>query len=196
MPALGLGPSRTDDREAERSLVRRATAGDLEAFRRVVELHQDVIVAFLHRLLAPSMRAALAEDLAQETFLRAFQALGTFDPEGPARLSTWLFTIASRLAFTELARPRLVSQPLEAATRVSAPETADSQALRRELAQVISAALAQLRPEFRAAFVLREYHGLEYAEIATALGLELGTVKSRLSRARAELQAALEEVHR
>jgi RNA polymerase sigma-70 factor (ECF subfamily) len=81
-----------------------------------------------------------------------------------------------------------------AAEKLAAAPVPDT-AGRREVGEAIARAVAALAPEFQAAFLLREYHGLEYAEIARVLDIELGTVRSRLARARVALRAALAEVH-
>lgn len=171
----------------------RAQRGDPAAWRALVVFHQDAVFALLGRLLGSGRRAQV-EDLAQETFLAVFRQLANFSPLGPAKLSTWILTIASRRAIDELRR-----RPASAITAddiVERPPAgrADDALARRRLARAIDGAIAELAPEYRAAFVLRELHGLDYAEIARALDIDLGTVKSRLSRARAALRAALAEV--
>src|SRR5213075_1447342 len=130
--------------------------------------------------------------IAQDTFLAVFNRLAQFDPGGSAKLSTWILTIAARRAIDEVRkqRPVLLAAPRDRVTDA----TADERTHRRELALVIEAALRELSPELRAAFLLREYHGLEYVAIADALGIDLGTVKSRLARARATLRERLAEV--
>lgn len=176
--------------ELDEVTLRRAQRGDADACRALVERYQRPVFALLSRLLGGGRRAAV-EDLAQETFLQVFRGLAGFTPLGPARLSTWILTIASRRAIDELRRPErsvaLVTEPIAA-------ERADGDAVRREVAAAIERALAALAPEYRAAFLLREYHGLDYADIARALAIDVGTVKSRLSRARAALREALAEV--
>ncbi len=142
-------------------------------------------------MLGPVGLDGLAEDLAQETFLRGFRALERFDPDGPATFSTWLLRIASRLAINELRRKRPERASTESLGSRSTPE---SEHRRKRVGQAIAAAVGELPPPFRAAFILREYHGLDYAEIAEMLDLELGTVKSRLSRARRLLRERLEGV--
>lgn len=172
-------------------LVLRAQAGDRSAMRELVRQHQRKIGALLRRMLTPAGLGPLTEDLAQETFLRAFRALDRFDSDGAASFSTWLLRIASRLAINELARKRPLRAPAELLGSASTPE---SEHQRKRIGQAIASAVGELPPPFRAAFLLREYHGLDYAEIAQMLELELGTVKSRLSRARRLLRERLEGV--
>ncbi len=178
-------------RPIEGQLVVQAQAGDRAALRQLVRRHQTRVGALLRRMLCPVGLDALTEDLAQETFLRAFRALDRFDPDGSASFSTWVLKIASRLAINELARKRPVLADVEPSAEGASPEHAHR---RQRIGAAIEAAVAELPPPFRAAFVLREYHGLDYAEIADMLELELGTVKSRLSRARGLLRRRLDGV--
>src|SRR5215470_592892 len=97
-------PSRAGSRELDDVTLARAQRGEAAAWRALVEHYQRAVFALLSRMLAPSGRAALVEDLAQETFLRAFRALPAFDRGGRARLSTWILTIATRLGIDELRR--------------------------------------------------------------------------------------------
>jgi RNA polymerase sigma-70 factor (ECF subfamily) len=163
----------------------RAQRGDRAAFRRLVEVHQGQVQALLARMLVG--RSAEVEDLAQETFLRVHQALPGFDPAGSAKLSTWILTIATRLAIDLLRRPqRAAPEPA-----IAGPDP-ESEVAGRVLEQRLLRAMAELPDDARAVLILRAYHDLDYPEIAQALNLELGTVKSRLSRARAALQQVLE----
>ena len=183
--------------ELDEVTLARAQRGDLRAKRALVERSQRPVAALVSRLLRGQSDPGLVEDIAQETFLRVFRALPTFDRHGPARLSTWILTIASHRAIDELRRRRLDTRPFDpTAFEVPANDRADDTAERTMLARLLSDAIDSLSPEYRAAFVLREYHGLEYAEIAKALGIDLGTVKSRLNRARSRLREALAEVYR
>lgn len=170
-------------------LVVRAQAGDRSALTHLVRRNQKQVGGLLRRMLGPVGLDALTEDLAQETFLRAFRALHRFDPDGRATFSTWLLRIASRLAINELARKRPERAPTGS---LGSPSTPESEHHRKRMGQAIADAVGELPPPFRAAFLLREYHGLDYAEIAQMLDLELGTVKSRLSRARRLLRGQLE----
>jgi RNA polymerase sigma-70 factor (ECF subfamily) len=186
------GPERAP--ELDEVTLRRAQRGDDTASRALIERYQAPVFALLHRMLGPG-RAARVEDLAQETFLSVFQSLAKFSPLGEARLSTWILTIAARRAIDELRRRAPAAAPLDEAAEVAGPGRADEALRRHRVAAAIQRAIADLPPEQRAAFLLREYHQLDYAEIARAVGVDLGTVKSRLSRARAALRAALEEVN-
>lgn len=185
-------PPRARERELDDVTLARAQRGDAAAWRALVEHHQHAVFALLGRLLGGGRRATV-EDLAQETFLAVFRQLPAFQNNGPARLSTWILTIASRRAIDEL-RKRPAS-PVAVDEIAVARDRADDALDRRRLATAIDRALTELSPEYRAAFVLRELHGLEYADIARALEIDLGTVKSRLARARDALRRALAEVH-
>jgi len=169
--------------------VRRAQRGDEQAWRALIARFQHPVHALIWRLLAGRARHRV-EDLVQETFVRVLRALPGFDPAGPATLATWILTIATRLVLNELRRPEPVALTEELAG--ARGDRADVGAERRQLAAAIQAAVAALPDTQRAVFVLREYHDLDYSEIAAALELDLGTVKSRLARARGALRARLE----
>lgn len=187
-------PGSAPPAELDELTLRRAQRGEPAACRALVERYQRPVFALLHRMMGAARRDRV-EDLAQETFLSVFRSLGQFAPLGPARLSSWILTIASRRAIDELRRAGEAPVALEGEALVS-PVRADERARRRDLGQRVERAIGELPAEFRAAFLLREMHGLEYAEIARALSIDLGTVKSRLSRARAALRAALADLEK
>jgi RNA polymerase sigma-70 factor (ECF subfamily) len=164
--------------------LRRAQRGDQRAWRDLIERHQQPVHALIWRLLAGRAQHR-APDLTQETFVRVLRALPKFDPAGPAKLSTWILTIATRLALNELRRPDLASLNDR---DLASSERADTNIERKRLGAAIAAGIAALSDPQRAVLVLREYHELDYAEIAEVLELDLGTVKSRLARARAALR--------
>jgi RNA polymerase sigma-70 factor (ECF subfamily) len=168
--------------------LRRAQRGDERAWRALIERYRQPVHALIWRLLAGRARHR-TEDLVQETFVRVLRALPQFDPAGPASLSTWMLTIAARLTLNELRRPDAVALAGDPAG--PGTDRADQGAERRRLAAAIGAGIAALPDAQRAVLVMREYHDLDYAEIAAALELDLGTVKSRLARARAALRAHL-----
>ena len=190
------GQSRSRLPELDELTIARAQRGDMKAKRALVERYQRPVFALVSRLLRGRADSGLVEDIAQETFLRVFRALPRFDRNGPARLSTWILTIASHRSIDELRRRRLDTRPIEAeGVDLSSGDRADEATERKVLARLIQQAVERLTPEYQAAFILREYHGLEYTEIARALDIDLGTVKSRLNRARRRLREALTEVY-
>jgi RNA polymerase sigma-70 factor, ECF subfamily len=182
-------------RELDELTLARARRGDPAACTRFVEIYQARVFAALGRMLGPSARGDLVEDLAQETFIRALRALPRFDPSGPARPSTWVLTIATRRALSELrARP---SRPvLEEGSWDGVDPGAHGNPERIVARQALHRAIAELTPEQRAAFVLRDVHELSEAEVAEALGLEPAAVRSRVFRARARLRALLADEER
>lgn len=175
--------------------VRRAQRGDEPAWRALIARFQRPVHALIWRLLAGRARHRV-EDLTQETFVRVLRALPGFDPSGPASLSTWVLTIATRLTLNELRRPDALALQAGDGAPASADhadraEAADHAAERRQLGDAIAACIAALPEPQRVVLVLREYHDLDYDDIARILELELGTVKSRLARARSALRDAL-----
>jgi RNA polymerase sigma-70 factor, ECF subfamily len=199
---MSIGPSSASasirrERELDDVTLARAQAGDKSAQAALVERYQRPVFALLWRMVGP--QRALVEDLAQETFLRVLRALAGFDPAGGGRLVTWILTIATRLALDHLrslnggANGRDPSA-IAGAVPVVLPRP-DQDAQRRALAVALVRAVDALAPPFRAAFLLREVQGLSYQEVSQALDVDVGTVKSRLARARAVLQRALAEIH-
>jgi RNA polymerase sigma-70 factor (ECF subfamily) len=168
----------------------RAKAGDPGAQTALVHRYERPVFALLWRMVGP--QRALVEDLTQETFLRVLRALRDFQYDGRARLVTWILTIATRLALGHLRamRPHRDVAIAPGSVPVALPRP-DQDADRRALGTALVQAVDDLSDPFRAAFLLREVHGLSYDEIALALDIDIGTVKSRLARARGFLQAAL-----
>lgn len=166
--------------------LRRAQRGEDDALRLVIERHHPAVHALVWRMLGGRGARDRVDDLVQDCFVRVLRALPGFDPRGPARLSTWILTIATRVVLND--RRRAVAEPL--ADEPVAPHANEPAAAldRRQLAAAIGAAVATLAEPQRVVFVLREYHDLDYAEIAHALELDLGTVKSRLARARTQVR--------
>src|SRR5262249_11045862 len=131
----------------------RAQRGDQHACRQLVATYEGRVFALIDRMLGRARqgteRRALVEDVAQESFLRVFRALDSFSPAGPARLSTWILTVATRLALDELGRRRPMTEPLEEATNRAAPARADERAERLALGRAIERAVAQLPVDFQ-----------------------------------------------
>jgi RNA polymerase sigma-70 factor, ECF subfamily len=191
IPALKTPAERI---ELDELTLRRAKHGDRAAFGVLVRFYQRPVFALLSRMLYARGRRDLVEDLAQETFVRALRAISTFGDDGRDRLSSWLLTIAARVALDALKRRALPEEPLdELVDIVPGPRRADEALMQHTLRDALLGAIEELPLGYRAVFLLREVHDMEYEEIAVALEIDLGTVKSRLSRARAALRKALSE---
>lgn len=168
----------------------RLRAGDAPAFEELVMTYQHRVFGVALRMLG---NPAEAEEVAQEAFVRAHRALGEF--RGDAKLSTWLYAITSRLCLNRLAtgERRMARQGEDALLRLSdAGPRPDAALERRELEAALGRAIAELPEDRRIVVVLRDVEGLSYEEIAQVLELTLGTVRSRLHRARADLKEKLE----
>jgi RNA polymerase sigma-70 factor, ECF subfamily len=174
---------RGDDDLRESALIARVVAhDDHAAFAELVRLHQSAIRRFLRRLTGTDW--SRADDLAQETFWKAYRHIGSF--QGRGRFLSWLFGIAYQAFVTECRRGRLRNHvPLPA--DLPAPGDATG---RLADSRTFDQLMAGLRPEERAAIVLHYRHELTHPEIARALSVPLGTVKSLLRRARLKLQEA------
>ena len=170
--------------------VDRLRAGDRRAFEELVRTQQHRVYGLALRMLG---NAAEAQDVAQEAFLRAHRGLAEF--RGDARLSTWLYAIVSRLCLNRLAgsERRLARHGEEALAKLADAGPGPDQALERgELEEALHRAIAELPEERRIVVVLRDVEGLAYDEIAEVLDLPVGTVRSRLHRARLDLKEKLE----
>jgi RNA polymerase sigma-70 factor (ECF subfamily) len=181
-------------RDDEKALVTRLRAGDEAAFREVVDACRDRILTVITRVAGSG---ADAEDLAQETFLKAFGAIDRFD--GRSALYTWLYRIAVNTARDwNDHRRRRPAVPLEGPEGpihdpVADGPSPDDAAVRGEERAAVHRALARLPEPFRSTLVLREMEGLSYEEIAETLEVSIGTVESRIFRARSKLRVLLEE---
>ena len=165
------------------SLARDAARGDHGALARLVQRTQ----ADVWRLCAHLVHPAAADDLAQDTYLRALGSLGKFRGDAPVRV--WLLSIARRACAAEIAAR---SRDRRLATRLAAlPEGGLGQPPSEPHAQVVADDLmAALDPDRRAAFVLTQMLGCSYAEAAVICGCPVGTIRSRVARAREDLDAA------
>ncbi len=188
--------------DEDRRLVDRAQAGDAGAFETLVRRYQGWVFTLALRMLGDR---AEAEDMAQEIFLKAYRGLKGF--KGASRFSTWLYSITSHHCLNHLEarrrqlhhlgrggdRPGAVGNDPPAPVDRLVDETPRADALleRADLARIVQAELAHLSEEHRLILVLRDIQGLSYEEIAQTLRLELGTVRSRLHRARMEMRARL-----
>jgi len=182
----------------DQELVRRVQQGDSAAFGELVSRYQDRIYTVCLRQLGDRV---LAEEVAQDVFFSAFRAIGNF--RGEARLSTWLF----RIAINQCKNKRLYNhrrahgrhEPLEGephpdrpARELAHPDRGpDAGVHRSEAERIVAEALQELDPEYRSIIILRDVEDLAYEDIADALDIAKGTVKSRLHRARTQLARLL-----
>lgn len=186
--AIGVSPFTMQDADTEltdEALVRRVKRGHTEAFSELVARHQ-------HRVYALSLRymkdSALAEDMAQEAFLKGFRLLKGF--RGDCRFSTWMYRVTSSVCLTELARRgRRCEVPLDEAPH----PRQNAEAGEQELGEIVRHCVAKL-PERYATIVTMYYlQQTPYEEIAAAMEIPTGTLKTWMFRARKELRALVEE---
>ncbi|MGC1174273.1 RNA polymerase sigma factor RpoE [Polaromonas sp.] len=193
-------PARASDSDA--MLVERSVAGDQKAFELLVIKYQRRIQRLIGRMVRD---VDLVEDIAQETFIRAYRALAQF--RGEAQFYTWLYRIAvntAKKALMELKRDPTVSEnsfksgqsdesdetsPLE--NELMSSETPEAVLAGKEIAQMVNAAMEALPEELRQAITLREIEGLSYEEISEAMNCPIGTVRSRIFRAREAISARI-----
>lgn len=183
--------------DSDAQLVERTVAGDQKAFELLVIKYQRRIQRLIGRMVRD---VDLVEDIAQDTFIRAYRALAQF--RGEAQFYTWLYRIAintAKKALMDLKRNPTVSEnayksddddetsPVE--NELTSSETPDAVLASKEIAQIINAAMEALPEELREAITLREIEGLSYEEISVAMSCPVGTVRSRIFRAREAISA-------
>ena len=181
----------------DEELVARSRTGDAESFNQLISRWERPIYALAYRVIG---REEDARDVTQETFLRAFRGLAAF--KGQAKFSSWLYRIALNLCRDWIRRKKrspIATLPEDVeledlASDAGPTETVEDLVSRRELSELVEAAMARLPEEQRTAIILKEYHGMTFQEIADLQGCPLSTVKTRLyqglSVLRRELGAA------
>jgi len=180
----------------DESLVRETLAGSQASFQLLVERYQERIFSLARHY---TRNAVDVEDLVQDTFLKAFSRLDTF--QGQSSFFTWLYRIAVNTILDGIKRrgrspvnivedPEAVAAP--GSTRVSGPSAGME---RDEIARIAHAVLGELPVIFRAVLVMREFEDLSYQEMAEVLQISIGTVESRLFRARARFKERLLQKH-
>ena len=178
----------------DRALIDRSLAGETDAYGRLVLRYQDRLYGTLVHLLGSTQDAY---DVAQETFLLAWQNLATF--RGDSAFYSWLFRIAHNAAISFRRRHRRVARSLDRGAELLGEEPVDPRPandpangmVTDERRRIVQAALAELPEEYRTVLVLKEMDGLRYEEIADVIGCPVGTVRSRIHRARSELRNKL-----
>jgi RNA polymerase sigma-70 factor (ECF subfamily) len=175
------------DDEDDRSVIERVLAGEIASFRILIERHERAVFSTVRNLGADSGEC---EDVAQEVFLAAFRHLDGFDPRrGP--FATWLLTIARNKCVNALKSKRRRPCTVESLPETADLRTPEGAAAEEEGFRRLDAALAALPLEQKTAFVLAELQGLSLEAIGAIERVKLGTVKSRLSRAREKLRGLL-----
>ncbi|MSR64498.1 MAG: sigma-70 family RNA polymerase sigma factor [Verrucomicrobiae bacterium] len=180
----------------DNELIARCQRGDLTAYEPLVNKYRERVYAQAFNL---TRNADDAYDLCQETFVKAWKSISRF--RGQSSFYTWLYRIATNLGI-DLIRSKEKRQTTEFDDSIEKEETEENKPFahqtmpsdemqQKELGQAIDDAIAKLTPEHREVIVLREFEGLDYKDIAKAIGCSIGTVMSRLHYARAHLQKIL-----
>ncbi|AXK72308.1 RNA polymerase sigma factor RpoE [Lysobacter sp. TY2-98] len=190
---MEAGPGRES---LDRELVERVQRGDSSAFDVLVRKYQHRVVGLIGRYVHDWSEC---QDVAQEVFMRAYRALGNF--RGDAQFSTWLHRIAVNTAKNHLVaqnrRPPtddidvMDAEQFDPSFRLRDTDTPEHELLRQEIERTVMDAVNRLPEELREAITLREVEGLSYDEIAERMGCPIGTVRSRIFRAREAIDAQL-----
>lgn len=184
----------------DQEVVRHAVIGREAAYRELIRRYQRPVFSLVFRMVRDR---ELAEDLAQETFIKVLNAIDSYRPE--YKFSSWIFKIANNAAIDHLRRRNLDTLSLDGSPHAETAEAIEATTLQigsdaetpleevanRELGSQIEAAIGRLRPEYRSCILLRHVEGRPYEEIAEILDLPLGTVKTYIHRARNELRILL-----
>ena len=172
--------------------LKRAVRGDERAFEALIEPYADATYRLCLRMMGNEQDAA---DMAQEAFLRAWRSLSSY--KGQSRFSTWLYRVTSNVCLDELRRGKRrkassLDERIDAGwAPVDDMDTPEHHAMRTEQRRALERAIQELPEDMRSAVVLRDIQGCSYDEIADILGANVGTIKSRISRARARLREIL-----
>ncbi|MCF6093370.1 sigma-70 family RNA polymerase sigma factor [Microaerobacter geothermalis] len=180
--------------KTDSQLIREIKDGNVECYSELIDRYERKIYSFISHMLRNYKMEALAEDLCQETFYKAFRSLKTFrDVE--ASFSTWLYTIARNCVLTELRKCRNKEVYLEdsyATPKVAVEKLPEQQILQNEREQLVRKAINNLPEKQRSALILREYEQMDYKDIANLLDSTVSSVKSLLFRARSSVRSQLE----
>jgi RNA polymerase sigma-70 factor (ECF subfamily) len=186
-----------DNKISDEDLIEKFQRGDLYAYELIVKRYKDQLLNFVYRFLGNQEEA---EDVVQETFLRVYRKRHAY--QRVAKFSTWIYTIAGNLARTELRRRnrrRIFSlsnlgvddKEYEISDEILSPERHTNTVLSEE---IIQREINKLSPKFREVIILRDIQELSYEEISKIIRVPIGTVKSRVNRARLRLQGRLKHL--
>lgn len=195
-----------DDTQVVVALVRRCIAGDAEAWEEIVRSHSRRIYNICYRFTGSADKA---DDLAQEVFIKMYRTLASFDADKGA-FTTWITTMTRNLLVDHFRKSKqdratdsldagLGEEEDSATLSDRIPDTApsaDDRVQRRETQEMVQKAIQKLSPELREAVILRDLQDMDYKEIAQALKVPEGTVKSRINRGRMELAKLLQRTYR
>lgn len=196
-----MAEARPPLREAtDQEVVLEARQGREAAYRELIRRYERPVFSLIYRMVR---NRELAEDLAQETFVKVLNAIESYRPE--FKFSSWVFKIANNTAIDHLRRRELDTLSLDGSPHAATPDSVEATALQvgdtaespleeveaRELGGAIEEGIRQLRPEYRTCILLRHVEGRSYEEIAEIMNLPLGTVKTYIHRARNELRITL-----
>jgi RNA polymerase sigma-70 factor (ECF subfamily) len=188
---------------SDHELVTRAQQGSERAYRELLGRYERPVFSIVFRMIRDREQA---EDLAQETFVRVFNHIDRYDPK--YKFSSWIFKIATNLTIDHIRRKELNTVSIDGSRNATTAEQIEATAITiispdenpeelleaKELGEEIEQAIGRLRPEYRAAILLRHVEGREYQEIAEIMGLPLGTVKTYIHRGRNELRDTLQHL--
>lgn len=184
------------ENDVDQALIKRVQAGDKRAFDLLVLKYQHKVVGIISRYIYDW---AECQDVAQETFIRAYRAIGNF--RGDSQFYTWLYKIATNTAKNHLValgrRPPTEdvdaqdAVQFESGSRLREAGTPENEAMRQEIEQIVAQTVEGLPDDLRMAITLREVDGLSYEEIAAAMDCPIGTVRSRIFRAREAIDQKL-----
>jgi RNA polymerase sigma-70 factor (ECF subfamily) len=179
--------------ESETTWIQQAISGDVTAFSRLVEAYQKPVYNLAYRLLGNSVEA---EDAAQETFIRAYTRLNTYDAS--RKFSSWMLSIASHYCIDVLRRRRaniLSMEELPPIMDLSMPRATQPEqvVIQGQVADEVQQLLNTLPVAYRTPVILRYWYDMSYQEIADSMGVTESTIKTRLHRARAKLAESAQE---
>ncbi len=170
----------------ERQLLFKAQEGDIESFENVIASYQNYIYNVIYRIVGNKEDAL---DLTQETFLKAFVNIKKF--KGKSEFKTWLYRIAVNTSLDFMRKRKGVEEQLHDISDFKTPEDIFDDKMTRD---IIMSELNKLKNDYKIAIILRDIEGLTYSEIAEITNSNIGTVKSRISRARSALKENLKKI--